>query len=355
MRDLSWYRTPSLIEAVVAATVGRASLRSEGVPLLLHAMAESDLDRVLSFPVTEPVWWLGAERYRAEWATGQYRPEWTWVAEDDGHLLARAIWWGQADSTHPLALDCLLVADSVTDRTGLAAGLLDAAHHALGTRPAYNIMELPGGWREDPVVAAAVRWRQDAAGRAGLTMATERLQYEWTRAAGVPDTDGRLVFSPEPDDTVFLNAFLRVAEGSLDAHTRDSVAAVGPEAAARESMQFYLDRPGKRDWWRLAHTADGALAGLAIPSATPYARNVGYLGVVPELRGRGYVDELLAEITRCHADAGADRITATTDLGNTPMAAAFQRAGYRNTETRLILAAPPHSGAGAANTLETGK
>ena len=308
---------------------------------MFHATVEPDLDRVLSFPATEPVWWLRADRYRAELATGQYRPEWTWVAEEDGQLLARAIWWGQAGSTRPLALDCLLVADSVTDRAGLAAGLLTAAHDALGARPSYNIMELPGGWRGDPSVAAAVGWRQDAAYRAELTVATERLQFEWAPAAGVPEPDGRLVFSPEPDDAVFLDAFLRVAEGSLDAHTRQSMAAVGPEAAARESMQFYLDRPGKRDWWRLARTQDGALAGLAIPSATPYARNVGYLGVVPELRGRGHVRDLLAEITRFHAAAGAERITATTDLGNKPMAAAFERAGYRNTETRLILAAPP--------------
>ncbi|GAA2868558.1 hypothetical protein GCM10020220_067420 [Nonomuraea rubra] len=66
------------------------------------------------------------------------------------------------------------------------------------------------------------------------------------------------------------------------------------------------------------------MAGMAIPSATPYSVNVGYLGVVPEFR-RGYVDEVLGEITRIHAGNGESRITATTDLGNAPMAAAFRR------------------------------
>ncbi|MFG3558636.1 GNAT family N-acetyltransferase [Micromonospora sp. NPDC047557] len=65
--------------------------------------------------------------------------------------------------------------------------------------------------------------------------------------------------------------------------------------------------------------------------------NVGYLGVVPEFRGRGYVDEVLAEITRLHAANGESRITATTDMDNAPMAAAFGRAGYRNTEIRINL------------------
>lgn len=312
---------------------------------VFRPMTESDQDRVLSIPVTEPVWWLAADAWRAEAAQRQYRPEWTWIAEDGDRILARAVWWGQTDSEHPLALDCLVTDDDVTDRAGVAAELLTAAHKAFldaGAQrpPLYNIMKLPGGWRDDPAMAATVAWRQEAAHRAGLTAEVERLQFEWTPDAGIPEPGGRLLFSPEPDDEVFLRALLRVAEGSLDAHTRENEAAHGAEATAREALEFYLDRPGKREWWRLAHTPDGALAGLAIPSATPYNRNVGYLGVVPELRGQGLVAEILAEITRFHAAEGADRITATTDLGNRPMAAAFDRAGYRNTEVRVILSAP---------------
>jgi hypothetical protein len=43
---------------------------------------------------------------------------------------------------------------------------------------------------------------------------------------------------------------------------------------------------------------------------------------------------------RFHAAKGAHRITATSDMTNLPMAAAFERAGYRNYEVRLILSAP---------------
>ncbi|MQA93902.1 MAG: GNAT family N-acetyltransferase [Streptosporangiales bacterium] len=315
-----------------------------------HAVAGAGLDRALAMPVGEPVWALDGERYRAEAALRQYRPEWTWVAEDQGRVLARAIWWGQGDSVHPLVLDCLATDDGVADRAGLAAELLTAANRAFREAgaprpPQYNIMRLPGGWRADPQVAGAVAWRCDAAGRAGLTERTERLQYEWAPEAGVPEPSGRLEFRPEPDDEVFLDAFVRVAAGSLDAQTRAGEAADGAEATARAALAFYLDRPGKREWWRLAYTPDGALAGLAVPSATPYARNVGYLGVVPELRGRGLVSDILAEITRFQAAYGAERITATTDVDNRPMAAAFERAGYRNTETRLILSAPEGHGA----------
>jgi RimJ/RimL family protein N-acetyltransferase len=105
-------------------------------------------------------------------------------------------------------------------------------------------------------------------------------------------------------------------------------------------MDLYRSMPGEREWWRLAYTADGGLAGLAMPNCNPYGPVVGYLGVVPELRGRRYIDDILAEITRFHAARGAHRITDATDTTNLPMAAAFERAGYRNYQVRFVLCAP---------------
>ncbi|MDJ0334092.1 hypothetical protein QMG83_02525 [Salinibacterium sp. G-O1] len=41
-----------------------------------------------------------------------------------------------------------------------------------------------------------------------------------------------------------------------------------------------------------------------------------------------------------HADAGARRITGTTDTTNAPMAAAFLRGGYQVTKARVVVSAP---------------
>jgi RimJ/RimL family protein N-acetyltransferase len=149
-----------------------------------------------------------------------------------------------------------------------------------------------------------------------------------------------LIFRPEPDDTAMLALFRRIAEASLDDETRKNLLRLGADETARREMDFYLNAPGRREWWRTAHAPDGTLVGLAVPSATAYNRNVGYLGVLPEARGHGYGGEILAEITRIHAADGAEKVTATTDVGNIPMAAAFRRAGFRNTLTRLIVSAP---------------
>ena len=67
---------------------------------------------------------------------------------------------------------------------------------------------------------------------------------------------------------------------------------------------------------------------------------MGYLAVLPQHRGHGYVDEILEYITRFHIGDGARQITATTDAVNTPMAAAFDRAGYKLVEVRIDLEPP---------------
>ncbi|MEU4729957.1 GNAT family N-acetyltransferase [Streptomyces sp. NPDC023588] len=299
----------------------------------------ADVDRALAYPADGPVAALTAEKVREELAGNQFRPEWTWFAEDaDGEVLARALWWGRADSERPIALDCLQVRSSVADPAAVAAGLLAAGHAAFGNLPVYNI-SLPCGWRDEPELAAAVAWRREAAYGAGLTREIERLRYEWTPAAGTTEPTGRLVFRDGTDEE-FLDAFVRLSAGSLDLHTQTELQSMDAEQLAREDVEFYLDCPGERSWWRLAHLPDGTLAGMAIPSATPYHRNVGYLGVVPEQRGQGLIDEILGEITRFHASEGAERVTATTDSVNAPMAAAFDRAGYQVSEIRLVMEAP---------------
>ena len=323
--------------------------------MLIRPTTDADLDKILAWPVTEPVGVVPADRYREELDRHQYRPEWTWIAEDEGRILARAIWWGFSDGASPLVLDCVSADSSVVPdggslgRAALAARLIAAGQQALrrpgpSVAPGFEI-NLPTGWRSDPAVARAFAWRHDAAARAGLTDELERIRFEWTPDAGLPRPSGRLVFRPEPDDDVFLDMFRQIAVGSLDVITRREVAALGPARQARDDMGIYLAMPGEREWWRLAYTADGGrpgqLAGMILPNRNSSGAVVGYLGVVPGMRGQGYIDDLVAETTRFHAGRGEPRIGATTDTTNLPMAAAFERAGYRAWGIRYVLSEPP--------------
>ena len=310
-----------------------------------HAV-EADHDRVLACILCDPIGWVDAQRYARYVASGSYRANRIWFVEDNsGRIRACAVWWGFSDGEHPLDLDCLYVDSAVGDRADLAAALLQAGHAAFlssGTQhvPKYHLFLKPG-WRGDLAVSAEVEWRRAAAQSAGLTDEVELLRYEWTPDAGLEPASGRLLFSHEPDDNIFLDVFGRVAVGSLDQETRRGMTRVGLERQAQTMLARLREMPGNREWWRVAYMPDGSLVGFTIPSANEDNPVIGYLGVVPELRGHGYGGDLLAEATRILSAHGAERIRADTDRANLPMAAAFERARYRGFGVRLIFSSMP--------------
>lgn len=320
-----------LLEDRAGTTVRRRRFR---------AATAADLDLLLSARQVDPVAIVDAERYRVELEQRQYRLEWSWLHEVDGKLLARALWWAPPGAENPVSLDCLWVDESVEDPARLAAELLAAGHAALAADRLPGLtLTVDVGWRADAAAVRAVAWRTDAAASAGLTESIERLSYAWEEGMPLPERSTRLRFTPADDDA-FLRVFAAVAQGSLDLLTLHNLDTMGVDGQAADDLEFYLSLPGDRGAWRLAHAMDGSLVGFIIPSRSAYDASVSYLGVVPEHRGKGFVDDLLAEITLVHAASGAPRITGTTDTTNAPMAAAFLRAGYRVTTARVVLGAP---------------
>ncbi len=310
---------------------------------MFRSASTRDLELLLTAQQTEPVAIVDGDRFRRELEQHQYRLEWSWLHEADGKLLARALWWGPPDARHPVSLGCVWVDKDVADPVSLITQLIDAAHRTfqdagLERLPDMNIT-VPRNWNDNPEAVAALAWRTDAVAAAGLTKRTERLSYAWTSGTGLPPRSSRVTFT-SADDQGFLDVFEVVAQGSLDLLTVQNLADMGPQAQAADDLQFYLSLPGDRDLWRLASDADGHRIGFIIPSRSAYDASVSYLGVIPDYRGRGYVDDLLAEITHIHVSTGAAKITGTTDTTNAPMAAAFLRGGYHITEARIVISAP---------------
>ncbi|NUT38134.1 MAG: GNAT family N-acetyltransferase [Hamadaea sp.] len=304
---------------------------------------EADLDHILALIADKSVNTAHPERYLEFLAGGQYSPETTWVAVDAEQIVAVAVWWGFGGDGHrPLALDGLFAAPGTADPVPVWTDLIKqvlAEVPAKAEPPSYHLFLAPD-WRDDAEVQVALRPRLAAAHAAGMTAAIERLRFEWLSSTPVPARSQRLTFRAEPDDEAFLDVFKRVAAGSLDAATRDQIARAGLDAMAREDLEIYTSMPGERSWWKLAYDVDGDLVGFGIPSRNNAGPVVGYLGVVPERRGHGYVGDILAEITADLAELGAERIVADTDVPNVPMANAFRRLGYREFAVRLVLSRP---------------
>lgn len=300
-----------------------------------RATTEDDREALLAFSTSEPVAWIGPDRYRAESGTDNYRPGWSWLAVRDGRPVAQALWWGGADAEVPSTLDDLLVAPDVPEdeRVAIAAGLITAGTAAFGARPEW-IVDVAVDWHDDPDALAAVSWRTAAARSAGLGRSTERVSVAWTPDHGVP-MPSSLRFRSGDDDE-FVDLFARVAVGSLDAHTVASVDELGPRGAAADDLEFYRALPGSRDGWRIALDPGGLVVGFVLATRTAYDAAISFIGVLPQHRGRGVVDGLLAEGLRVHAEAGEPKVVGTTDAANTPMRRAFERAGFVVTKRRIV-------------------
>ncbi|MGH3148876.1 MAG: GNAT family N-acetyltransferase, partial [Rubrobacter sp.] len=165
---------------------------------------------------------------------------------------------------------------------------------------------------------------------AGFVLRRETTRFEWRRVGGLSAVPRRLEFRTldEVGEEAFVGAIERVSEGTLDREIQDERDEHGPAGAARQFFELELKLEYDPAWCKLAYAPDGGLVGLVMPARNPTYAVINYIGVVPEHRGRGYVDDLLAEGTVALHAAGAEYVRADTDTRNLPMAAAFGRAGY---------------------------
>lgn len=276
-------------------------------------------------------------------ADGHRRPEWMWVALRGDQLLARVAWWGQPGADAPALLDVLDIDDDIPD-----PGRVDIGEHLLRTamaatipadgRPPDYIRFVPPDWRENAVTNRSVQDLMSIAERTGARLFVERLRFEWRPETPMPTGRPRLMFRPVEDQEELLVLMTAALEGTLDAHSRADVNQMSArDAAVRQYEDEFAGYSSPRAWWRIATLADGAPVGFVIAARNDYNPIIAYIAVLPQHRGHGYIDEILAEGTRVLAEQNVTRIRAATDLGNTPMAAAFRRSGYVNFERALTM------------------
>ncbi|GII32823.1 N-acetyltransferase [Planotetraspora mira] len=273
--------------------------------------------------------------------TGRRRPPWMWVALRGGRLVARAAWWGRPDEETPSFLDVFDVDDAEPDRVDIGVRLLRTAMSETlrpGTTPPVYVRFIPPDWHEDEMSRGVVEDRMTALEKVGARLFVERLRLEWRPGTPVPEPDGRLEFRPVRDTEEILDLMTLTMDGTLDAHSRDDLTRFSArEAAVRHHDDELARYTSPRDWWRIATLPGGEPVGFVIAARNDYNPIIAYIGVLPAHRGNGYIDGILAEGTRVLAGQDVPRIRAATDVGNVPMAKAFQRAGYANYERQITM------------------
>jgi RimJ/RimL family protein N-acetyltransferase len=277
-------------------------------------------------------------------AAGRRRPEWLWVALRGDRLLARAAWWSRPGGEVPLILDVLDLDDAAADpdRVDVGVRLLRAATAAVlpeGAPAAEYSRFVPPDWREDAPTRRAVQDRMAVVERTGGRLLVERLRLEWRPGTPLPEPTRRLAFRPFHGTEEVLALMTSALTGTLDAHSRaDLTGMTAREAAAKHYGEELARYTTPRAWWQVATLPDGEPVGFVIPAHNGYNPVIAYVAVLPAHRGHAYVDALLTEGTRTLAThAAAPRVRAATDLANTPMAAAFRRAGYVDFEREITM------------------
>ncbi|MEU9999066.1 GNAT family N-acetyltransferase [Streptomyces sp. NPDC050848] len=276
-------------------------------------------------------------------ATGRRVPAWMWVALRGDRVLARLSWWTKKEGGEPLFLDFFDLDPELPEQERAAIGLrlLETATAAVvpegAARPEYNRF-MPPDWREVPETRAHLETLFGVLKASGARPLVERLRLEWLPGTPLPEPKGRLEFRPVRDREDLVALMTPVMEGTLDAHGQaDLASGLSPrEAAELHYDEEFAHYTSPREWWQVAQLPEsGEPVGFVVPARNNYNHTIAYIGVLPTHRGKGYIDDILAEGTRVLAGQDVPRIRAATDLGNVPMAKSFARAGYVNFERSI--------------------
>jgi ribosomal protein S18 acetylase RimI-like enzyme len=301
-----------------------------------RAIHRDELDDWLAVGADDPGNDRLANRIRAAWADGASGPELTFVAQDEtGAPIGRlAFTHGSVASALPDLNEALAVGLWVA--WGSPAGVEVGRRLVVDNIPALprSVIALDAHANPEYMIGSDVRRRVYEA--AGLPLFQEKEGFLWT-PGGSPavDRERRLTFRDITDTgtDLYARTMSRCPAGSLDRQDRYYAGLVGLDGWGPEMLGFLTDEDAPS--WLLAFDAAGDVVGYVALGTfdDPTRGTIMHIGVVPEQRGRGYVDDLLRACNEAALRRGFDRVLSDVDVENGPMLAAMERAGHRSDET----------------------
>lgn len=297
----------------------------------LRPIADSEL-AIFAATATDPGHVEAVRRYVDDLlGKGAMRREWCFLAERNGAPVGRIAFWTLPGAASPSDIVLFDLPWSAPEAGAIGASMLrrvaDRAR-SLGALALGHVLDTPP---QAPQWQAEPERRKALLAANGFEIRRQTVRFELDPATPVPPAAGGLIFRSmaEVGEAGFRAATERVTAGTLDRRIGDE--------------DIFADAQGLRHepgWWELAYEPDGALVGLVMPALAPSVATIGYVGVVPERRGRGHIDALLARGTATLARIGRWPVKADADIRNTPMAGAFRRAGWRDFAIRTEFERP---------------
>ncbi|MGG4460448.1 GNAT family N-acetyltransferase [Brevibacillus porteri] len=272
---------------------------------------------------------------------GAMRQDWCFILEVQGKIAGRLAFWTLPGSKQATDLVLWELPWKETECPSLGAHFL----REVFTLMAGNLSEKIGYILDSP--SSSPQWQTDHQERRnvlealGFRISRETNRFEWhapIEATAIPSegTHDLIVYRslPEVGEAAFVDAIMRVSQFTHDQQITEERLEKGPLAQAQEMFQDLQQMKYEPEWWQLAYTEKNELIGFLMPTVSPTFATIGYIGVLPEQRGHGYIDRLLKQTTDVLVQAGETYIRTDTDVKNTPMAKAFLRAGYHQFASR---------------------
>jgi ribosomal protein S18 acetylase RimI-like enzyme len=263
------------------------------------------------------------------------RPEWCVVGFSSRTPVARAALWALPNEGVPS--DVVMI-DADWHEPELAGGraVLEHLHElaaAHGAQQLHHHIDTPPGppqYQEDESARARLL------SEAGYGLLRDGLRWRSTTSPAQGQPQPALAFRglPEVGDDAFVEAVAATYVQTRDSWLSRNIRERGLLGAARADFLDYQQMEYLPEWWELAYTEDGALAGVVMAARNPSSAVVAYVGVVPAQRGRGLAAQLVRRATDQLVTSGADEVRGDCDRDNVAMVKAFQRAGFEQTAHR---------------------
>jgi ribosomal protein S18 acetylase RimI-like enzyme len=292
---------------------------------------DASMDAFLSVSAASPF-----ERQLQEYAEsllrqGCTRPEWCVLGTEEGAPVARAALWSMPGE--PVPTDVVLI-DTDWSQEDLSAGqaVLSRVHTLAADLGAeslgHSVDSPPGAPQYQDHEEARIRLLAES----GYELLRDGLRWIFSSSsAGEGTPPQRLSYRalPELGEETFVAGMAATYEGTKDSWITRTIEERGTFGAARADFLDYQAMEHQPEWWELAYTDNGALAGVIMAARNPGSAVIGFVGVVPEQRGRGFAVDLVRRGTEVLVESGATEIRGDCDRDNIGMVKAFERAGYR--------------------------
>lgn len=277
------------------------------------------------------------------------RPGWFFVLEENGSPIGGVAYWAIPSAEKPSDFVLLNLPWERKDVVDLGEMLIRESMSQLGLFELGHVLDFPSSypqWQQHPEL------RQAILERLGLVLKRETFRFTWNNELPPPQPSSRLRFVSLPDiredsmrqkgveppdveekqereaeTNFFVGIISWVSQGTLDRAIRSEIDEYGAYKQAWMLWEELSRMEHEPSWWQIAYLED-EVVGFVMPTCSPGAGTIGYIGVVPEQRGKGFIDDLLAQGTRTLLEAGSTLINTDTDVNNEPMIDAFLHAGY---------------------------